>query len=393
MNIFKTLASGSGSINEPNVSAFLGYLLNPKEDHGLGDAFLRKFLKPLLKQNEQLDFMRNRDLSIRDLSIRSNFEFEVLLEQAFEDNARKTKFDESNRIVDIVILCYEKKSQQGKSLAKDIINQKKEGQDKPNHIFLIENKIKDGSVEERQLEEQYNQTIKRLAGPEFKINKPKELISVIFVTPDDLKAKKEFENFTKSDNNKTDNKCHLFWHTKKNDTSISKIIKDILKREYPPIDAYCKHTLQAFLEFIESDFQSTMIEELEKKRENPRFKYTDRDGKEDIYTRPLLAKKIIVDYIEDYKKNHHKEITFDELGSALFPRKINVATPHFVKAEEAHKWDYRKDGTLIYDNYGFYKESIKIADAEIRFCTGYNDKELQELLDKTVKLKLDDMRI
>ena len=46
MNIFKTLASGSGSINEPNVSAFLGYLLNPKEDHGLGDAFLKKIFEP-----------------------------------------------------------------------------------------------------------------------------------------------------------------------------------------------------------------------------------------------------------------------------------------------------------------------------------------------------------
>ena len=40
MNIFKILASGNGTIKEPSVSAFLGYLLNPKEDHGLGDAFL-----------------------------------------------------------------------------------------------------------------------------------------------------------------------------------------------------------------------------------------------------------------------------------------------------------------------------------------------------------------
>ena len=114
MNIFKTLASGSGSINEPNVSAFLGYLLNPKEDHGLGDTFLRKFLEPLLEQNKNLDFLKNRNLSIR-----SNFEMTVLLEQAFKDS------DNSNQIVDIVILCYEKKSQKGSSLAGEIIKQKK----------------------------------------------------------------------------------------------------------------------------------------------------------------------------------------------------------------------------------------------------------------------------
>lgn len=33
MNIFKILASGHGSISETNISAFLGYLLNPNEDH------------------------------------------------------------------------------------------------------------------------------------------------------------------------------------------------------------------------------------------------------------------------------------------------------------------------------------------------------------------------
>ena len=386
MNIFKTLASGSGRLYEPNVSAFLGYLLNPKEDHGLGDAFLKKFLEPLLK-SDRLEFMRGRDLSVR-----SNFEIEVLLEQAFEDNACNTKSDKnSQQIVDIVILCYEKKTQQGRFLAKDIIEQKKTGQDKPNHIFLIENKIKDESVEPKkeQLKKQFEQTTKRL--DDWGIKDFKELVSVIFVTPEGANAKKEFDNFTKSDNNKTDNKYHLFWH-KKDDISISKIIKDIISEESQPIDAYCKYTLQAFLEFIESDFKSTIEEDLEKKQENPRFRYNN-DGIE--YSRPKLAEKIIHDYIKNYKIENKKEITFKELGDTLFHGKMTKPLPPFVIAEEAKdRGSFRRDGTKIYDYYGYYNNPMKIADAEICSCTGYKDEELIELI-KNAKIKktLDEMRI
>jgi len=382
MNIFKTLASGSGRLSEPNVSAFLGYLLNPKEDHGLGDVFLKKFLEPLLWQNDQLDFMKNKNLSIR-----SNFEIEVLLEQAFK------KSNETTKIVDIVILCYEKDSQQKMSLAKTIIEQKRKGQDKPKHIFLIENKIKDKSVTTGQLAEEFKQTIELLK--DWKIENPQDIISVIYLTPEDSNAKKEFDNFTKADNNKTDNKYHLFWQKKdidsistKDDTSISKIIKEIISEESQPIDAYCKYTLQAFLEFIESNFKSTIEEDLEKKRDNPRFKYTDRDGKEDIYSRPKLAEKIIIDYIE---KENNKEITFEKLKAALYPSKMRTYPP-FVAAEEA-KDKGRTKGGGDRDYFCYYNNPIQIADKKICVARGCTDDELQELLDKTVKLKLDDIRI
>ena len=364
MNIFKTLASGSGSINEPNISAFLGYLLNPKEDHGLGDAFLKRFLKPLFdKKDSKLNEMKGRDLSIR-----SNFEFEVLLEQAFENDNNKDDNSAKNRIVDIVILCYEKKSQPGKSLAKDIINQKIEGQDKPNHIFLIENKIKDGSVEDRQLEEQYNQTIGKLR--EMKIDDPEELISVIFVTPEDTKAKTEFKNFVKSDNNKTDNKCHLFWHTKetkKDDTSISKIIKNIIQREYPPIDAYCKYTLQAFLEFIESGFQSSIKDELKEKKKGS-FNYNG-----DTYSRPQLAERIIRDYIQNNPNKTYKELKheFSSITTGkYFP---------FLEKDEAQTFNSKRSANWYYNN------PIPIADVEICVLNDWTDeKKLQKLLEKVM---------
>ena len=391
MNIFKTLASGSGSINEPNVSAFLGYLLNPKEDHGLGDAFLRRFLEPLLKQNKQLDFMRNRDLSIRDLSIRSNFEFEVLLEQAFPNDG------DPKEIVDIVILCYEKEYKEGMFLAEAIIKQKAEGQKRPKHIFLIENKIKDTSVTSNQLKNQYEQTIKKLSDKEgINIDKPEGIVSAIFVTPEGKYSTDEFKNFSKIDNN-TDNKYHLLWHKdNKNasltndDTYISTIIKDIINSEYPPINIYCKYTLQAFLEFIEKNFQSTINEELKVKklRENPRFEYKGK-----IYSRPKLAEKIIIDYIENYKKNHNEEITFEKLGTDLFQKKMDGATPPFVKAEEA-KDKGRTKGGGDRDYFCYYNNPIQIAKEKICVCRGCSDEELIDLINEAkLDFKLDDIRI
>jgi len=147
--------------------------------------------------------------------------------------------------------------------------------------------------------------------------------------------------------------------------------------------------LQAFLEFIESDFKSTIKEELEKKRENPRFEYKGK-----IYSRPKLAEKIIIDYIENYKENHNnEEITFDKLGTNLFPKKMDGATPPFVKAEKA-KDQGRTKGGGDRDYFCYYNNPIQIAKEKICVCRGCSDKELSELI-KNAKLdfKLDDIRI
>lgn len=375
MNIFKTLANGSGRINENNVSAFLGYLLNPKEDHGLGDAFLKRFLEPLLKENKDLI-----DLKGRNFSIRSNFEIEVLLEQAFkiikdEDSDDNEDTTVSNQIVDIVILCYKKKSQDGRFLAEEIIQQKKEGVGDPEHIFLIENKVKGSSKTDWQLTNQYTQTIQRLVS--LGIPNPEKLVSVIYVTPDDKDCINEFSKF-----NKTENKYHLFWESRKG-TTISKILKDIIENETQPIDVNCLHTLKAFLEFVESDFQSKIKEEAEERtRLDPRF---ELDGQK--FSRPRLAVKIISDYVSD------KDITFAKL-SKMFGKNMKKKMPPIIKVEEADKHNYRPDGTLISKNFAYCPDIIKLKDAEIRIQAGwYDEKELQDLLDKTVKLKLDDLRI
>lgn len=376
MNIFKILASGSGSINEPNVSAFLGYLLNPKEDHGLGDTFLRKFLKPLLEQNKDLGFLKDKNLSIR-----SNFEMIVLLEKAFKDENGGSK-----QIVDIVILCYEKKSHKESSLAEEIIKQKNDGEKNTlKHIFLIENKIKGDSVTEKQLKYQYANTITTLES--LKISKdPEKLVSVIFVTPEGKKSDKEFEDFKN-----TGNKCHLFWNKKDtDDASISKIIREIIKEESQPIDAYCKYTLHAFLEFIENGFQSKIAEESESKGLLFLFE-------EEKYTRPKLAEKVIKDYIKKYEEDNGEKITSDKLGEKLSSgKKINKTTYPFCKVEDAQDFGrWTKNGKDNGKYFLFYNNPIPIEDAEICIRNGWSDeKELQDLLDKTTNgVILDEIRI
>ena len=309
MNIFKTLASGSGSINEPNVSAFLGYLLNPKEDHGLGDTFLRKFLQPL-----NLDFMKGKNLSIR-----SKFEIEVLLEQAFEiDSDSNGDTDDSQQIVDIVILCYEKNSSDGRFLVQEIIEQRQKGMGNPKHIFLIENKIKDASFTKGQLEKQYLQTIAKLGV--MGIDNAKDLVSVIYVTPESQTFKDEFNDF-----NKTTNKIPLFWRTKK-DNSISKMIKEILEKETQPIDVYCKHTLQAFWEFIENGFKSTITEELELK--NKDYTKYDFDGATNL-PKNRLVRAVIAKYVQD-----NQGITLKDLQD-VFPKKLQGLKDCVIDADEA----------------------------------------------------------
>ena len=93
MNIFKILASGNGNISETNVSAFLGYLLNPNEDHGLKDEFVKLFLLSLFPTKSKFpkklqDRLKNQDanFNITNLKINKNIFVEVINEKQFTTN-------------------------------------------------------------------------------------------------------------------------------------------------------------------------------------------------------------------------------------------------------------------------------------------------------------------
>ncbi|WP_046174020.1 PD-(D/E)XK nuclease family protein [Domibacillus indicus] len=128
MNIFKVLSSNDGSINEPNVSSFLAYLLDPNENHGLGSKLVERFLEPIVMSSPQFYKELIYEGRIRDLSSQSFFEVRVQAELtviSYED-----RFKKKTRDIDIVIELFNRQSA-----------------DKvPLFAFCIENKIKDGAI-------------------------------------------------------------------------------------------------------------------------------------------------------------------------------------------------------------------------------------------------------
>lgn len=252
MNIFKILANGDGTINEANISAFLGYLLDPYQDHGLGHEFLDRIM-------QKMEFLKSEDSMFNTYK----YEYEVLFEQAFRDEDKELKKKE---IVDIVILCFETNKGNYKELiAANSVEKARELK----YIILLENKVSTGSKTVYQLKNQYENTVKSL-------NLDQDKVISVYVTPDDKKYEEEFNNFTENQK-----KTHLVWIAdyEKNKLgedeeaekviSIYKILKEIITDEsnckIEAINDYTKHTLISFIKFIENDFKSQIKEKQETK--------------------------------------------------------------------------------------------------------------------------------
>jgi len=242
MNIFKILANGDGSINEANVSAFLGYLLDPKADHALGDEFLKRFLSNLSESEE------GSDEDFYDL------DYQIFYEQAFKEE------ENAKQIVDLVIVGYQTKMDSGKeSLIHDFIANTKDIK----HIYLIENKIRKGALTKEQLIKQYNSTIHQIP------DKFGSSVTSIYLTPDEPKYTVEFD-LAKEE---LSNSYHVHWKSKNESaSSITSILYNLLQEEVKgkiePLNEYTLHTIKAFCQFIENDFKSErQIEKARKRRE------------------------------------------------------------------------------------------------------------------------------
>lgn len=244
MNIFKVLANGDGSINEPNVSAFLGYLLDPYQDHGLGYMFLESFLSKII-YDDNFEF--------------DKYEYKVYLEQAFKDENKPRKQKE---IVDIMICCYSQNSSKGKE--KKFINNSIE-KSEIKHVFLIENKIKSNPTKD-QMKHQFENFSNTLV----ELNLMCKSVYSIYITPDDDQRRKEFIEFTLNEKSR-----HLFWKYKNENESenddIVSLLKDVLLSEEnfesDPINEYIKYTLKSFIQFINCGFKSELQEKRTRKND------------------------------------------------------------------------------------------------------------------------------
>lgn len=247
MNIFKILANGHGTVNENNVSAFLGYLLDPNANHGLGYEFLSHFIA---------------ELDLEDDFNPKKYDFQIFFEQEFKRQNTIKK-----EVVDICLLCYETETK-GKSKSKmlDFIKNTK----KLKKVFLIENKIKTSSITENQVLNQFLACKEEL---ENEINALEDIYS-IYITPTGEKFDKEFLKIPSD----VPNKKHINWNSDSdNEQSIKKLLKELLLSESrldaEPINEFSKLTIKAFIQFIESGFKSEKEEKKDRKNDGS---YTNR---------------------------------------------------------------------------------------------------------------------
>jgi hypothetical protein len=288
MNIFKILASGDGSIKEPNLSAFLAYLLNPKADHGLGSRFLQKILQPFIdnQQNDSkkikinpdiLKALRSTDGSIEDdkdyildMSINSKFNVQVVLEKALKNikiedengeiNVQKGKTKE---IVDIVIMIT-----QHKEIGKEDVSYLFMDET-PVALILLENKLKYSKTAGEQLLAQFNKSKEYLPKimKKGEWEKWSDKIYTVFVSPATEELNNQFDNF-KNKGNK--NAIHITWNNldtifnKAPCGSIIAILLDILNESengiISPINSYASDTIKALINFIKNDFSSDAVD-------------------------------------------------------------------------------------------------------------------------------------
>ncbi len=200
------LSQGKSRLHEPSMSAMLGYLLDSNKDHGLGDAFIRKFIEyldnPKLKNILEYDFINAQ----------------VALEEPYELNG-------SRKDIDIQIT---------------ILNNKK----KEKHRLIIENKIKIGAANPKQLDEYYQAILED--------EKKLKNLHIIFLTPDSKATRltQEFENLNIK-KKKSHTKQWIYWSENKGEGGLVSIIREILTLEIQgsinPINEYMRHTLKAFI--------------------------------------------------------------------------------------------------------------------------------------------------
>lgn len=261
MNLFKILASGDGRIDEANVSAFLAYLLNPRNNHGIGDELLKRVIKIHLDQNtnniELKKIFTTKDNTVRDFKSIEGLTVEVLLEQAFIDDS------DQKSIIDVLILFFENNLRYKESMYKSFVSSSKNYTLK--HVLLVENKIRGISVSANQIKNQLKATKTTLKNLIIDTPNYSNIFSFIYLTPDDELAKREFAETKKnlSDIPLT----HIKWKNLDDDTnSLYNVLKEIMIDEnnsiIEPIDEYSKHTIKSFVKFIESDFRTSLQERL-----------------------------------------------------------------------------------------------------------------------------------
>lgn len=293
MNIFQVLSQGKSRLNEPSMSAMLAYLLDSNKDHGLGEAFIRAFLSAIDKD------VFNKFLA-KDF-INSQVELEV---QYLLDGNRKD--------IDIEISLL--------------------ANDNEEYKIVIENKIKIGAANPKQLRDYYSAILQD--DPQIKH------LYIIFLTPESAASplKTEYDNLEVSI---THHKKWLFWDST-NQKSVIAMLKDVLNLEMcgeiNPINEYMRHTLKAFIKHssVASHQKSSKTmrtgedigEVIEQKeitlQSGEKYSVIRRDSTQiQVYNvlsgEKEVARQILAKFIDEHKINiPHKELNTRTIGRKFF---------------------------------------------------------------------------
>ncbi|KUP04675.1 hypothetical protein Q75_14540 [Bacillus coahuilensis p1.1.43] len=305
MNIFKVLSSNDGSINEPNVSSFLAYLLDPNENHGLGSRFLESFLSPMVLGDVDSFKELVYQNKVRDLS--RNSKYEVRVQAEVKVNILENEIPRKTRDIDIVIELFDP------IFSKSV----------PKFSFCVENKIKDGAIQtgDNQLFEELNGLVEYYQT--LSDEGEQTLVSFIFLSHSgSKKAKLEFSEllFSLEHYDRAVPNIHLSWGDEEGiepNVTVVDLLSRILKEEsigkIEPIFEYTKHTIKSFISFIYSGFSSY------KEEKNLLIEKTD-------YGKPVIQ------YIRDFYDMvpFHRDIAHDELKNWV-SQQVKVATGKTLK--------------------------------------------------------------
>lgn len=237
MNIFRILSSNDGSINEPNVSSFLAYLLDPNEDHGISSLLLQEMLIDITETNKDFLSKIQYNNRIADLSKYSGYSINIIPELSV--NLEK-KGKRKRRDIDIIIEITDNKTN-------EII-----------YSICLENKITDSSIikDDSQLEDE----LKGLENYYSEGNFSPE-IYIVYLTPTPSNASSySFEKL------EYDKKYHLYWDNDDNSV-FNKLIKIFNSEKdglIDPINNQSSYLIKSFLSFIKTNFKSYIEEKTEK---------------------------------------------------------------------------------------------------------------------------------
>lgn len=311
MNIFKVLSRGNGKVSETNVSAFLGFLLNPNEQHGLGKEFLSRFIEII---NDKLKKTNNNDSKILSLLYVNNIISKELVQKFNIEVEIEKKYD--SKWIDLELF----------------INHREH---KNNNLRIgIELKINDEAIQKDQLQNYYNHLAKKEGNN-----------LLIFLALDSIKSNDIINKITIT--SLGPKVIFITW-----EDIVTLITRILDKHNKGDIDSIHQLTIQlliSFKQFILSNFRDDV--------DPKQMKYIVTIDNEDVIFQNFLSRTIL-EICKYYKDNHPEE--FKKI-SRLNKKGITI-NKYFIANEEEYndhglnttRYFNKDDEVMIFDNEKFY---------------------------------------